>query len=450
MQIISVIIMIGTAMTYKVPIVKKTLENGLEVIVSEDHSNPLVSVQIWYRVGSRNEHEGITGISHLLEHMMFKGTEKYGPEEYSRIIQRMGGTDNAFTAEDMTAYFSEVPSSQLEKVLELEADRMQNAVFREFEEEKNVVMEERRWRTENSPWGLFFEEMAATAIKAHPYRNPVIGWMSDIKSITLSDIKKYYETYYSPKNAILVIAGDVDPETAFELAQKAFGNIKNKYDNIPEVRTKEPRQRGERRFELKQEGFTTIWGVAYHSPEFSNPDYPALVILNLILTSGRSSRLYRRLVAEEGLANGVWGWVERSIDPYLFNIVVSVQSGKSVDSVEKTVFDEIEKLASEKPPTDQEMEKSINNAVAGFVYQQQSMIGKGMMLGTFTILDRPEAVNEFIPRLEKITKDDIVRVAKKYLTEENRTVGILKPIPPKDIQAYLEKMKEAQSKEFRR
>ncbi len=450
MQIITVMIMIGTAMAYKIPIVKKSLDNGLEVIISEDHSNPLVSVQVWYRVGSRNEHEGITGISHLLEHMMFKGTEKYGPEEYSQIIQRMGGTDNAFTAEDMTAYFSEVPSSQLEKVLELEADRMQNAVFREFEEEKGVVMEERRWRTENSPWGLFFEEMGATAMIAHPYHNPVIGWMSDIKKITLDEIKEYYQTYYSPKNAILIISGDVDPEKTFKLVDKYFGKIKNKYENIPEVRTVEPKQRGERRFILKQEGFTTIWGVAYHSPEFSNPDYPALVILNLLLTAGRSSRLYRKLVSEKGLATSVSGWVERSVDPYLFNIVVSVQPGKSVDSVEKTVFDEIENLINNSPPTDQEMEKAINNAVAGFVYQQQSVIGKGIMLGTFSILDKPEAVNEFIPRLEKVTKDDIVRVAKEYLTEDNRTVGILKPIPPKDIQAYLEKIKEAQSKEFRR
>lgn len=450
MQIITVAIMIGTAMTYKVPIVKKTLENGLEVVVSEDHSNPLVSVQVWYRVGARNEHEGITGISHLLEHMMFKGTEKYGPEEYSQIIQRMGGTDNAFTAEDMTAYFSEVPSSQLEKVLELEADRMQNVVFREFEEEKKVVMEERRWRTENSPWGLFFEEMGATALVAHPYRNPVIGWMSDINNITLNDIKDYYETYYSPKNAILIIAGDVNPENAFKLAEKYFGHIKNKQNKIPEVRTREPEQRGERRFVIKLEGFTTIWGVAYHSPEFTHPDYPALVILNQILTSGRSSRLYRKLVAESGLATNVWGWVERSVDPYLFNIVVSVQPGKSVDSVEKVVFEEIEKLKTENPPTDQEMEKSINNAIAGFIYQQQSEIGKGVMLGSFAILDKPDAINEFVPRLQKVTKDDVVRVAKIYLSEDKRTVGILKPIPPKDIQAYMEKVKEAQSKEFRR
>lgn len=450
MQIILVIAMIGTAMTYKIPIVKKTLGNGLKIVVSEDHSNPLVSVQVWYRVGSRNEHEGITGISHLLEHMMFKGTEKYGPEEFSQVIQRMGGTDNAFTAEDMTAYFSEVPSSQLEKVLELEADRMQYAVFREFEEEKDVVMEERRWRTENSPWGLFFEELGATAIKAHPYRNPVIGWMSDIKNITLEDIKRYYESYYSPKNAILVIVGDVEPDSAIKLAEKYFGEIENKHENIPEVRTEEPKQRGERRFELNQEGFTTIWGVAYHTPEFTHPDYPALVILNLILTSGRSSRMYRRLVVESGLATGVWGWVERSIDPYLFNLVVSVQSGKPPDSVEKVVFMEIEKLKTESPPTVQEMEKSLNNAIASFIYQQQSVIGKGVMIGAFAILDKPEAVNEFIPRLEEVTADDVVRVAREYLTEKNRTVGVLRPIPPKDIQAYLEKMKEAQSKEFRR
>ncbi len=441
--------MTGVTMTYNLPIVTKTLENGLQVVVVEDHANPLVSVQIWYRVGSRNEHEGITGISHILEHMMFKGTEKYGPEEYSKIIQRMGGTDNAFTAEDMTAYFSEVPSSQLEKVFELEADRMANVVFREFEEEKNVVIEERRWRTENSPWGMFFEEMAAVAIQAHPYRNPVIGWRSDLEKITLEDVRHYYETYYSPQNAILIVAGDVQPEQVFALAEKYFGSIPN-HDQPPEVRTQEPKQMGERRFTLRKEGFTTIWGVAYHSPRYTDPDFPALQILNAILTAGKSSRLYRRLVSETGLASGVSGWVERSIDPYLWYIVVSVQPGKSIDSVEQIVLEEIEKIQSSNPPTEEELQRAINNAVAAFVYQQQSVIGKAMMVGTFAILDRPEAVNEFIPRLQQVTVEDLVRVAQKYLTEENRTVGRLLPIPPKDMAAFIQQMQEAQQKEFRR
>ncbi|MEO0263069.1 MAG: pitrilysin family protein, partial [candidate division WOR-3 bacterium] len=184
-----------------------TLKNGMKVLILEDNSSPIISLGIWYKVGSRNEVTGKTGISHLLEHMMFKGTKRIGSQEFSKIIQRIGGVDNAFTSNDATCYWEVFPKENLEKILELESDRMQNLVFREFEEEKKVVMEERRLRTENSPEGIFWEELYALSYKVHPYKNPVIGWMSDLENINLSDVKEHYKTYYSPNNAVMIIVG---------------------------------------------------------------------------------------------------------------------------------------------------------------------------------------------------------------------------------------------------
>lgn len=426
-----------------IPIEKKILDNGLTVVVVEDHSSPLVSVQVWYKVGSRYEHEGITGISHLLEHMMFKGTKKIGSEEYSLIIQRLGGTNNAFTSEDKTAYWSVLPSSKLEIALDLESDRMVNNVFREFESEKEVVKEERRWRTENSPWGLLFEHLGAFSYMAHPYRNPVIGWMSDIEAINLEDIKKHYKTYYSPNNAILVIVGDVNSQDAFNLVEKYFGNIPKGKEPDP-VRTVEPKQMGERRITIKKEGFVTLLAIAYHIPEFKNPEFPALYLLSIILGQGKSSRLYKRIVYEEKVASSVSTWVDRSVDPGLFYIYASLKEGSTPHDVESFIYEEIDKL--EKTVSEKELEKALNRAISSFVLQMQSVAGKGMMIGNFAILDKPEAVNTWIDRLKEVKVEDIESGAKKYLSHINRTVVILKPVPPKDVEAYIEKMKEGAKK----
>jgi zinc protease len=429
------------------PIEKRTLDNGLTVVVVEDHSSPLVSVQVWYKVGSRNEHEGITGISHLLEHMMFKGTERIGSEEYSIIIQRHGGTDNAFTSEDKTAYWSVLPSSKLEIALDLESDRMVNIVFREFESERDVVKEERRWRTENSPWGILFEHLGAFAYMAHPYRNPVVGWMSDLSSLTLDDIKEYYRKYYAPNNAILIIAGDVNPKEAFKLAEKYFGEIPRGPEPEP-VRTVEPKQLGERRVVVRKEGFVTLLAIAYHIPEFKSPEYPPLYLLSIILGQGKSSRLYRRVVYEENAASSISSWTDRSIDPGLFYIFTSLREGVSPQDVESMIYDEIESVGDS--IGEGELEKALNRALSSFVFRMQSVVGKGMMVGNFAILDKPEAVNTWMERLKGVKIEDIKEVARKYLTPENRTVVILEPVLPEDIEAYMEKMKEGAKKKFRR
>lgn len=434
--------------SFKIPVESKVLENGLVVLVVESHEAPLVSVQVWYKVGSRNEHEGITGISHLLEHMMFKGTEKMGPEEYSKIIQSFGGTENAFTAEDETAYWSVLPSSKIEVALELEADRMQNAMFREFEAEKNVVMEERRWRTENSPWSLLYEQVRATAFLAHPYRNPVIGWMGDIEAITLQDIKRHYDNYYTPNNAILVISGDVNHEKAFELAEKYFGKIP-KRGEPRRVRSVEPKQQGERQVEVRKEGFVQFYDVAYHIPDFSHEDTPALQILAAILGRGKSSRFYKTLVQDLGLANDIWVWASESIDPTLFFISLSIQQGKSLKDLE-TAMDSVIEEIKEKGVTQEELEKAKRMLSSSFVFQLQSVAGKGMMVGEYTILGGEGSVNEIIPRLMKVTLEDVRRVARTYLERDNRTIGVLEPIQPADVEAYMKMLEEGSKKTFRR
>ncbi len=410
----------------RIPLKTRRLANGLLVVVAEDHSHPLVSVQVWYRVGSRNEHEGITGVSHLLEHLMFKGTRKRGPEEFSQIVQRLGGVDNAFTSFNMTAYWSEVPSRHLETVLELEADRMANAVFRDFEEEKAVVLEERRLG-ENSPWDAFFDTFQATAIVAHPYRNPIIGWRSDLEQITLEDVQRHYHTYYSPANAVLLIVGDVNPDRAFRLAEQYFGPIQ-KATEIPPVRTQEPPQEGERRFRIHRPGPLTLVGVGYHIPRYQDPAFPALHLLAEVLISGRSARLYRKLVLETGVASSVGLWTDWiSIDPFIAVFYAVVQPGHRPEEVETLLIQEIEATGREKPPTPEELRRVRNRVTLGFYHGQQTMAGKGMLIGEFAVVDEPEAVNRYLDRLEAVTPEEAQKVAQTYFQERNRTVGYLLP-----------------------
>ncbi|MEO0144817.1 MAG: pitrilysin family protein [candidate division WOR-3 bacterium] len=280
---------------------EKTLDNGLKVYVIEEHSAPVASVQVWYRVGSKNEVVGITGSAHLLEHMMFRGTKEI--KDYSQIIDQLGGSDNAFTSFDETAYWCEIPSSAVEKVLYMEADRMRNIIFDGFDEERNVVIEERRWRTENDQRGALWEALFATVFWAHPYRNPVIGWRSDLEGVSLERVKEFYDTYYAPNNAYLIVVGDVKAEEIFNLAQKYFGKYESK--KIPEFYTKEPEQKGIRRTEIKKEGFATYIAIAYRVPRGGSSESPAVSLLSDILGGGKTSRLYKSIVHEKGLASSI-------------------------------------------------------------------------------------------------------------------------------------------------
>ena len=402
------------------------LDNGLKVLVLEDHASPVVSVQVWVKVGSRNEKPGYTGISHLIEHMIFKGTEKFGPEEYSRIVQMRGGTENAFTSMDITVYHSILPSSQLELILELEADRMVNALFQpdEYISERSVVMEERRLR-ENSPFSNLYEEFRAVAFKVHPYRWPVIGWMSDLEQLDRDKAVEYWKTYYVPNNATLIIAGDVEKGRAVSLAKKYFGSIPRGPDP-PLLIPQEPEQRGEKRVTVYKEVKIPLMAIAYHVPRFKHEDTFALDVISSILSSGESSRLHRKMVYEMQIVSSIGADADSLLDPGLFAFYAVMQKGHEPVEAEKAIFEEIERLKNE-PVLDKELKKAVNGSLSGFVSRQQSVRGQGMLLGRFNLLWDYKLLEEYVDRLKAVTKEDIMRVASKYFVRKNRTIAYLIP-----------------------
>ena len=412
--------------TLKIEFEKRILKNGLEVIVVEDHRVPVVSVSVWYRVGSRYEYPGISGISHILEHMMFKGTDRYGPEEFSKIIQSLGGYDNASTWKDETAYYSEVPSSKIEIPLEMEADRMRNLAFFQFEEELEVIKEERKLRVDNNPEGKLVEEIFLTAYSAHPYRIPVIGFESDLEEMTVDKVKNYYLTHYSPRNAFLVIVGDVKSNQAFELVEKYFGGLQNRGE-IDHTITKEPPQEGLKIRELRDKnGLLKISTFSYHIPEFAHEDYPAISILSDILGGGKSSRLYKRLVFSEQVAANIDVSPLSLKDPGLLIIFGYWNQDASLDKGEQLLREEIEKIALD-GVSDEEVEKSRKKVIANFVYKQESILGMGLLLGEYTILMGPEGINQYPKKLLEVTPEDVKKVAQKYLKDDNLTIVRMMP-----------------------
>jgi zinc protease len=405
------------------------LDNGLQVLILEDHAVPLVTVQVWYRVGSRNERPGITGISHFLEHLMFKGTPKYGPGQYTQLIQRYGGTQNAFTSYDMTAYYAVVPAAHLELALDLEADRMTHLRLdpQDIKAEREVVKEERRLR-ENAPTGPMYEVLGALAYKAHPYQWPTIGWMSDIESITREELEAHYKTYYIPNNATLIIVGDVDSSLAMATVRRYFDPLRPG-PPPPPVRPPEPPQLGEHRAEIPRPTALAALAIAYHIPAFDHPDALPLEVLGQILSQGQSSRLYRDLVYQRQLATSISANAEFRIDPGVFTIVSMVQAGKSPAEVEAAVYEQLEQVTAESI-ADRELEKAINQALSGFVFRQDSIQQQAFTIGSFHILQSYKVINEYIERLRGVTKQDVARVARTYLTKTNRTVVTIVPMSP--------------------
>jgi zinc protease len=409
------------------------LPNGLKVILLENHKAPLVTFQVWYRVGSRNEAWGKTGLSHMLEHMMFKGTEKTGPEQFSRIIQENGGNDNAFTSHDYTAYFENLSADRVQVAIDLEADRMQNLMLREedFRTERMVVMEERRLRTEDNPQAVLTEQIMATAFQTHPYRWPIIGWMEDISHFNLEDLKAYYKIYYNPVNAILVIVGDFKKEELLTRIEKAFGSHPKGVAPNQE-KDKDPPQIGERRIFVKKEAQLPTILMAYHTPNLREPDSYVLEVIATILSGGKSSRLYQSLVREKRLvlsADADHSLV--SHDPSLFTLSADLLPGKEGSEVEKAFDQEIERLQRE-PVREQELKKVKNQLEASFIFGQDSIFNQAMLLARHEIAISWKAIDDYLPFIRKVTPEDIQRVAKKYLISDNRTVGILIPLPPKE------------------
>jgi len=409
------------------------LSNGLKVILVEDHRAPLTTFQVWYRVGSRNEEWGKTGLSHMLEHMMFKGTKTIGPEEFSRIIQENGGNDNAFTSRDYTAYFENLSSDRIQVSLDLESDRMQNLLLREedFRTERMVVMEERRLRTEDNPQAYLQEHVEAVAFLTAPYHWPTIGWKEDIERFTLEDLKAYYRTYYNPVNAFLVVVGEFKKEDLLPRIEKSFGSIP-KGAAPDQARNIDPPQAGERRIFAKREAQLPYIVMGYHVPNLREKDGYILEVIAAILSGGKSSRLYQSLVREKRLvlsADADYSLLSR--DPSLFYLSAEALPGKEISEVEKALDQEVERLQNELVGKE-ELEKAKNQIEASFIFGQDSRFYQAMLLAQHEISMGWRAIDDYIPSIRKVSPEDIQRVAKKYLIPDNRTVGILVPLPPKE------------------
>jgi zinc protease len=403
------------------------LDNGMDVFIVEDHKAPIATFQVWYRVGSMNEPAGKRGISHLLEHMMFKGTPKYGSKMFSRIIKKNGGTDNAYTTRDYTAYFQIMSSDRVDLSIDLEADRLRNLILdpKELSSEAKVVMEERRLRYEDDPQNLLFEEVIAAAFKAHPYQYPVIGWMSDLASIDREDVYPYYRSYYSPDNAFIVVIGDVNAEDVFQKIKKTFGPIPAG-DSRKVIKTVEPEQRGERRVYLKKEAKLPYLLIAYHTPSVPHEDSYALDVLESVL-SGKSGRLYMNMVRRDKVALEAFAeYLGTYLDPMLFFLGGATTPDKDIKDVEKALYAEIDKL-KEQPPSEREVQKAKNQVEAGFIMGQDSLYVQARVVGMFEMLGGWELKDKYLEGIRKVTPADVQRVASKYFTETNRTVGILIP-----------------------
>jgi len=419
----------------KEQVFETTLSNGLKVILLENHKASLITFQVWYRVGSRNEAWGKTGLSHMLEHMMFKGTNKVGPEEFSRIIQENGGNDNAFTSRDYTAYFANLSADRVQVALDLESDRMQNLMLRQedFRTERMVVMEERRLRTEDNPQVYLIEQVEATVFQIAPYHWPTVGWMEDIARFTLGDLKKYYQTYYHPANAFLVVVGDFQKEEFLPKIEKAFGSIPRGVAPDQE-KDQDPKQTGERRIFLKKQAQLPFLVMGYRVPNLRDPDSYVLEVISTILSKGRSSRLYQSLVREKRLVLEVA--TENSAlskDPGLFYLSTNLLPGKDMAEVEKALDVEIERLQRE-PVNERELEKAKNQLESSFIYAQDSLFFQAMLLAEHEIAVSWRTIDDFIPSIRQVTAKDIQRVASHYLIPDNRTVGILIPLPSKEGQ----------------
>jgi zinc protease len=407
---------------------ESVLDNGLKVLLLEEHKAPVVTVHVWYRVGARNELPGATGLSHFLEHMMFKGTSKVGPGQFSRTVQKNGGRDNAFTSDDYTGYFETFASDRFELALELEADRMRGLLLesKEVESEKKVVMEERRLRTDDDPVSALQEAMGAAAFHVHPYRQPVIGWMSDLQGLTRADLVRHYNTYYVPNNAVLVVVGDFKSDELLPKIRRHFGAIP-RGPEPPKVRAVEPAQRGERRLVLKREAELPFVYMGYHVPELKHPDNFALEVLAYILSGGKSARIYKSLVYEKQLALFAGGGYDReSIDPNLFYFYASVMPGKTPEEVERALGAEIERLKNERVP-DRELEKAKNQIEAGFLLGQDSVFNLARQLAEYEIVSAWRAWEAYVPGIRAVKPEDLERVARAYLGPDSRTVAVLIP-----------------------
>jgi zinc protease len=412
-------------------VLEATLDNGLRVLLQEDHRSPVASFQVWYRVGSRDERVGLTGLSHYLEHMMFKGTPTYGPRVFSKLIEAVGGQDNAFTSRDVTAYHVSVAADQLDLVLEIEADRMRHLLLahREVEAERKVIIEERRTRTEDDPVGALAELFNTIAFVAHPYRLPTIGFAQDIERLTASDLRVWYDAYYRPNNAIVVVVGDFRAAELLAKIRVRFEGIPRGPDP-PRVAVGEPEQRGERRAWLRKEAQLPVVFAGYPAPNHRSDDAYALEVLSTVLSGGRTSRLYRRLVHEERLALEAGGDYSRlTLDPDTFTFYVTVLPDRTVEEAERALTTEIERLRTELA-SEEELQRAKNQLEAAYLFGQDSVFSRSATLARHELLGGWRLRDAYLPGIRAVTREDVRRVAERHLVAERRTTAILVPIRP--------------------
>ncbi len=412
------------------------LKNGMKILVKPDHRAPVVVAQVWYRIGSSYEPDGITGVSHVLEHMMFKGTKRYGKGEFNRIIAENGGRDNAFTGRDYTAYFQTLEKSRLAISMQLESDRMRGMLLNEdeFAKELQVVIEERRLRTEDKAENKVYEKFNEAAFPGHPYGRPVIGWMRDLKKLKVPDLQKWYQRYYSPANAILVVVGDVEPDEVIAMAKKYYGPIKSSKVEVPQ-QFKVAKQTATKRITVKAPANLPYFILGFHVPAVADkPEQDwepyALEMMSAILDGGSAARFADQLIRGQQVATAV----SASYDPFVrlagyFLIDGNPARGTDIAILEKAILELLKQL-KEKPVSDKELQRVKAQVIASNVYERDSVFYQGMKLGLLeTTLNDWRLTEDHVNRLRAVTAGQIMAVARKYFRPENMTVAVLDPQP---------------------
>jgi zinc protease len=401
--------------------------------MKEMHAAPVVSFCVWYRVGSRNEHLGITGVSHWVEHMMFKGTQRFTESDLDRMVSREGGVRNAFTWIDFTAYYETMPANKINLAMDLEADRMTHSRFapQEVASERTVIINERQGN-ENSPFFRLFEELQGAAFRVHPYGHEVIGHEDDLRSMTRDDLYGHYRKFYAPNNAIVAVAGDFASSEMLDRVIKYYGKLKPS-NGIPTVKAREPQQRGERRVTVKGEGVTNYVALAFHAPSATHEDYMPLVALDSVLcgasglsffgggTSNRSSRLSKALV-DTGYAADCGGGVLPTIDPFLYSITATAMPGRAIADVESKLWEQIDAIR-QAPVSQADLDKALKQTRAQVAFGTETVTNQAFWMGFSEVISDHSWFSTYLDRLSRVTVADVQRVANQYLTRDNVTVG---------------------------
>ena len=411
-------------------ITQTTLKNGMQVMLKEIHTAPIISSWIWYRVGSKDEPTGRTGISHWTEHMQFKGTRKFPANILDKSISREGGRWNASTSHDSTRYFETMPADKIDLALRLEADRMTNSIYnaREVASERTVIISEREGH-ENEPMFRLNEAVQNTAFHVHPYHHEIVGDMADLRTITRDDLYEHYRTYYVPNNAVLCIAGDFETKAMLKRIKELFGKIP-KGVVPPRLVRPEPEQKGEVRLTVEGPGETTFIQAAYRFPEATHPDYFPLQVLDSLLggasgLSGKTARLYRALVDRE-FAVDVSGWGEATIDPYLYRITITNHPKRTPDETLAALDAEIRNV-QENPVPSAEIKRAVKQARAVFAYSSENITNQAFWMGYVSMFSSYEWFTTYLDKLAKVTPQDVQRVAREYFQPKSRVIGIYIP-----------------------